>query len=161
MNGRLRCPQCSKSFRYQCVHAGFSDQDFFYCNSCGRVAVIEWYGSRYKPFYEKYISGSRYSARREDVRRFERDKRAMLLEIVKQLRPCPCDGRFVLGGIPKCPHCRKAIPWSKVVCEFDATSTVPKYFSRFVKDGWRNTTYYFVFSGRTAQEPWKPSASPN
>ncbi len=144
----MDCYHCHTSFTYHFAHSGFGDEDFFYCDQCGAVAIVDWYSKQYRPFYEKYIHKNSYEAQKpESLAKFSKDKHDMLIEISQHLATCPCGGKFTIDAAPRCPYCKKRLLWKKIR-ELLQLPYTPNNVLPSARDDWSNNVYYFIFNDR-------------
>ena len=155
--GAIRCYHCGTSSTFSYAHSGFSDEHFFYCNTCGVLAVIDWYAKEYEPFYKKYIAGNLYNPQKEeDLERFKEDTRRMKLEICQYLEACSCGGKFTVDAIPRCPRCKKELEWDKVLDQIERAFGARGYATQNIRKGWHDV-WRFAFNKRLVANPWRKS----
>ncbi|MDD5260068.1 MAG: hypothetical protein PHD29_08880 [bacterium] len=103
----LKCPHCQNSFETHYFHAGFSDVDIIYCNTCPNAVKIDIYDPKYTDIYKKhkglsFVLGAIYFAL------FKRTfgKYSDFQKVVeRELKPCSCGGIFLYRTKPRCPIC--------------------------------------------------------
>lgn len=137
----LICPYCKSEFKAQYFHAGWGNQDFYYCNSCSNIAIIDYYCDGYDYLKNKY-----HFKNNEDIINF--------------IQPCSCSGKFTTDASPRCPKCNYPIEYNDVVEQLLKLSVYPKYFkSASIQKGWRGE-FFYVFEDKFTLNPWSEPIPP-
>ncbi len=95
----IRCPECHRTFtvaqKYP-YHAGFGNVGFLYCEACPNLVVFSSFDRRYTTMVGEVHPWMLNSFKKRRVER--------------ELKRCPCGGRFRFAAKPRCPLCNKPIP---------------------------------------------------
>ena len=117
------------------IHNGFNESAYAYCDSCGRVALLELLGQN----HTERIQGHG----------------PLEASLVARLPACTCGGRFATDATPRCPGCRTRLdPVSAATyVERDAPGT---------QAGWRwSRTWSGIESFSVAENPLEHQRAPD
>ena len=84
----MECPECGISIEYWWTSGMSMAFPHFYCEDCGSPIV------RHKDKAAVW-----YIEEEEELR-------TKIDEIIAELPPCHCGGRYTLDGCPRCPKCK-------------------------------------------------------
>lgn len=153
----LRCRHCRRLIHYRFFDGGWSDQDFYYCDSCATIAVIDGQtpqGLSGQGFYQKYLS---FLNKWDSVEAKIKKKLARKIkkDTLTHLQPCSCGGHFSDKAQPRCPHCNQILRFSDFADQLSTVSSDPAHFkAATLPTGWHGRLY-FIFEGKWRKNPWK------
>jgi hypothetical protein len=102
------CESCGKSFLYRMYHVGFSDVDYYYCDSCTNYLAVSLWDEKYKQLQDK-LTVKRIEPFSQPYN-FSDYEIQLNLENYKliedQFISCTCGGRFRFLANCLCPFCK-------------------------------------------------------
>ncbi len=143
---QVKCNKCLSCFDCVYYHAGFSDQMFFYCNSCGLTNILDVYSNEMRQFR----SYERFDNSKEDP---ELTMMKIEREVAESLPSCSCGGKFSVDAIPRCLHCTQEIEWDDFIQQIDISRIDLPKFRDVLKNKWRDRIM-FIFNGKFLSNFW-------
>jgi hypothetical protein len=140
----VSCASCAKTFSVALLHNGFNNSEFLYCDTCHRVAILNFYSRRSNLLLQLAdMSGGVLWSWRNSI---EANR-----DIEMRLSPCQCGGHFSFQAAPHCPICRAALNLQDVLRQLN------------VRQGWNNGwrgIYCLVVEGGIVEDPFVDDFDP-